>query len=335
MMHKFGQMPDGTEVHRIKLTGYGLVANVLTYGAVLQDLRLDGHEPSLVLGFEDFPSYLAHSPYFGATAGRYINRIRGGHFEIDGKAYQLDQNFLGKHCLHGGSIGIGKRVWNIEEHSDHAVTLSIIVADGEMGFPGELKVRAIFTLQPDHTLDIRYEATTDKPTLCNIGHHSYFNLDGGKSIVDHTLQVEASQYTPVDDELIPTGLVMDVDGTGFDFREPREVKFGGQGGIFDHNLCLSPVRENLRLVATLHSPLSGVSMRINTTEAGLQVYDGAKIDAPVPGLDGVEMGPRVGIAIEPQVWPDSAHHEHFPQAILRPGQQYVQQTQFAFTKATA
>lgn len=332
-MHKFGQMPDGTDVHRVQLSGYGLTANILTYGAVLQDLRLEGHDFPLVLGFEDFESYLAHSPYFGATAGRYINRIRDGHLEIDGKTFQLDQNFLGKHCLHGGSKGVALRVWTIEDYNEVSLTLSIVLADGEMGFPGELKVHAKFTLQPDQTLDIRYGAITDKPTLCNIGHHSYFNLDGSKSIIDHTLQVHASHYTPVDKELIPTGQVIDVEGTSFNFQEPQLVKSGGQDGIFDHNFCLSSGREKLRLVATLHSPSSGVSMQIHTTEPGLQVYDGAKIDIPVAGLDEIMMEPRAGIALEPQVWPDSVHHKHFPQAILRPGEQYVQHTQFVFKKA--
>jgi aldose 1-epimerase len=144
--------------------------------------------------------------------------------------------------------------------------------------------------------------------------------------------VHASHYTPVDEELIPTGQVVDVADTRFDFQEPKEVKFGSQGEILDHNFCLSSGRDELRLIATLHSPLSGVSMQINSTEPGLQVYDGAKVDMPVPGLDGTTMGPRSGIALEPQVWPDSAHHSHFPQAILRPGEQYTQHTQFAFTK---
>jgi len=206
------------------------------------------------------------------------------------------------------------------------------LADGEMGFPGEMKVQALFKLQPDSTLDIRYLAITDKPTLCNIGHHSYFNLDGGESIIDHTLQVHASHYTPVDGELIPTGRVVDVEGTRFNFQEPKKVRLGAQGEILDHNLCLSSDREDMRSVATLRSRMSGVSMKINTTEPGLQVYDGAKIGIPVPGLDGTRMRPRAGIALEPQVWPDSAHHRHFPQAILRPGEQYSQRTQFAFKK---
>lgn len=334
-MQKFGEMPDGREVHRVQLSGHGLTANILTYGAVVQDLRLDGHEAPLVLGFVDFESYLAHSPYFGATAGRNANRIRDGHLEIDGQTYQLDQNFLGKHCLHGGSLGAGKRVWAVDQQNQDSVTLSIVLTDGEMGFPGKMEVQVTYSLLGDGIFDIRYRATTDKPTLCNFAHHSYFNLDGGSSILDHTMQVHASHYTPVDDELIPTGQVLDVEGTGFDFVEPKKVKFGGQDGILDHNFCLSPERTNMRSVAKLHSPLSGISMQVNTTEPGLQVYDGAKVDVPVPGLAGTMMSAHAGIALEPQIWPDSPHHQHFPQAILRPGEEYSQHTQFAFTKASA
>ena len=331
-MDLFGKMPDGTDVHRVQLSGNGLTANILTYGAVVEDLRLDGHDAPLVLGFEDFDSYLKYSPYFGATAGRYANRVRDGHLEIDGQAFQLDQNFIGNHCLHGGAIGVGKRVWTVDQQASDSVALSIVLADGEMGFPGEMKAQVIYSLLPEGTLDIKFSATTDKPTLCNFAHHSYFNLDGVSSILDHTLQVHASHYTPVDDELIPTGKVMDVEGTGFDFRKPKKVEYGGQDGILDHNFCVSSNREDMRPVAKLVSTSSGVSMQVNTTEPGLEVYDGAKVDIPVPGLGGVKMKEHAGIALEPQIWPDSPHHQHFPQAILRPGEQNSLHTQYAFEK---
>lgn len=307
-------------------------ANIITYGAVLQDLRLKGHDAPLVLGYENIESYLAHSPYFGANAGRYANRIRDGHLKIDDKTLQLDQNFLGKHCLHGGSVGVGKRLWTIDAQDSNSVTLSIVLADGEMGFPGEMNLQMTYSILPEGVLDIHYTATTDKPTLCNIAHHSYFNLDGRSSILDHELQVNASHYTPVDDELIPTGQVLDIQGTGFDFSAPKKLELGGQDGILDHNFCISSDRVKLRPVANLHSSTSGVSMQVNTTEPGLQVYDGAKIDSPVPGLEGAQMNSHAGVALEPQVWPDSNHHRHFPQAILRPGEKYAQQTQYVFQK---
>ena len=329
-MSQFGQMPDGTTVERVILRGGGLTANVLSYGAVIQDLRLDSHDAPLVLGFDTFSSYLTHSPYFGATVGRCANRIRDGHLELDGRSYQLDRNFLGKHLLHGGAAGMGKRVWRFDKVGDDCVTLTITQAAGDMGFPGELTTSVTFSLLPDGILDIRIEAETDAPTLCNIAHHSYFNL-GGETVSDHLLMVDAESYLPVDAELIPTGEVRSVAGTGFDFRNPSPVR---QAHPVDHNFCLSRERGPLRPVARLASPASGVAMELRTTEPGLQVYDGAKINVDLPGLSGQTLGAHVGIALEPQVWPDANHHDDFPQAVLRPGEVYQQHTQYIFSKET-
>ncbi len=322
-------MPDGTDVHRIKLVGGGLTAHVLTYGAVLQDLRLEAHEAPLVLGFSEFAPYLTDSPYFGATAGRFANRIRDGHLELDGETYQLDTNFIGKHTLHGGADSMGKRVWEIEHVSVDSATLKITLPDGHMGFPGNLTARVTFSLLADGVLDIRMMGETDKTTLCSLAHHSYFKLDGGATISDHSLQMDALSYLPVDDELIPTGQVAPVEGSGFDFRAPAPVR---QAHLVDHNFCLSQGRGELRLVAMLKSAASGVAMGIRTTEPGLQVYDGSNINIALPGLDGQPMGAFAGIAMEPQIWPDAHHHEHFPQATLRPGETYHQHTQFVFSK---
>ncbi len=322
-------MPDGTDVHRIKLVGGGLTAHVLTYGAVLQDLRLEAHEAPLVLGFPEFAPYLTDSPYFGATAGRFANRIRDGHLELDGETYQLDTNFIGKHMLHGGADSMGKRVWDIEHVSADSATLQIVLPDGHMGFPGRLAARVTFSLLADGVLDIRMMAETDTATICSLAHHSYFKLDGGATISDHSLQMDALSYLPVDNELIPTGQVAPVEGSGFDFRAPAPVR---QAHPVDHNFCLSQGRGELRLVATLKSAASGVAMGIRTTEPGLQVYDGSNINIALPGLDGQPMGAFAGIAMEPQIWPDAHHHEHFPQATLRPGETYHQHTQFVFSK---
>lgn len=328
----FGELPGGEAVDRIQMAGGGLSANILTYGAVLQDLRLEGHKPALVLGYDNLPHYLAHSPYFGATAGRYANRIRDGHLEIDGRAHQLDRNFLGKHCLHGGALGIGKRLWRIEDVGPDRVTLAIHLEDGEMGFPGAMDVRATFRLRADATLEIVYDASAEAPTLCNLAHHSYFNLDGGATILDHRLQIKADHYTPVDDELIPTGEIRTVAETAFDFREARPIGRSGKSEDIDHNFCLSHRRVPSRAVATLSSPVSGISMRIETTEPGLQVYDGTRVASPVPGLAGQPMGPNSGVALEPQIWPDAPHHANFPDAILRPGETYAQTSRFVFER---
>ena len=331
----FGTTPDRTSVHRVAISGGGLTAEVLTWGSVLQDLRLEGHAPSLVLGLETLDDYLAHSRYFGATAGRCANRIRDGRFSLDGTAYQLDRNFLGKHHLHGGSAGIGKRVWEIEALGTDSVTLSIALADGEMGYPGAMLIRQTLSLPGDGVFDIAMEAGTDAPTLCNLAHHSYFNLDGGDTILGQELQVEAERYLPVDDELIPTGGAAPVAGTLFDFRRATRLAGPCAGQAIDHNFCLADGRRALTRVATLRAPQSGVAMDVMTTEPGMQVYDGAKLDVPVPGIDGRRIGAHAGIALEPQVWPDAINHADFPQAVLRPGETYRQHTQYIFSRDKA
>ncbi|MFT4650096.1 MAG: aldose 1-epimerase [Gammaproteobacteria bacterium] len=328
----FGEMPDGTKVERVSLSAGPLSAEVLTYGSVLQDLRLEGHVPSLVLGFERLEHYLAHSPYFGATAGRCANRIRDGRLEVDSMAYQLDQNFLERHHLHGGSAGVGKRIWNIEAIASDQVTLSIELADGEMGYPGKMDIGLTYRLLPEGVLDINLRATTDKTTLCNLAHHSYFNLDGSANILEHFLRIKADAYTQVDKELIPTGEITEVTDSDFDFRQIKPIGSESKQNDIDHNFCLSSHRQKIRTVAELMSPISGISMEIRTTEAGLQVYDGARINPPVGGLDGREMAAYAGIALEPQVWPDAIHHRHFPQAMLHPEETYHQHTQYAFSR---
>jgi len=331
-METFGTLPSGETVHRIRLKGGGLTAHVLTYGAVLQDLRLDQHAAPLVLGFPEFAPYLTHSPYFGATVGRCANRIRDGHVVLDDETFQLDRNFIGKHMLHGGADGLAKQLWQVAEHGPDHATLTTALEDGHMGFPGRLDVQVRFAVTDGGTFDIRMTATTDAPTLCNLAHHSYFNLDGGATISDHLLRVAADRYLPVDQDLIPTGEIRALDGTAFDFRTPAPV---GQAHPVDHNFCLSETRRPMRPVAWLASPSSGIAMECRTTEPGLQIYDGAHIDIDLPGLTGTPMAACAGLALEPQVWPDANHHSQFPQAVLRPGERYDQHTQFCFSRGAA
>jgi aldose 1-epimerase len=312
------------------IADHGLTATFTDLGAVLHDLRLDGHDGPLVLGLADLDEYPARSNYMGATAGRCLNRIGGASFEIDGARYRTDPNFLGRHTLHGGSMGIGKRVWDLDDATDDAVAFRIEQADGDMGFPGRLRIRARFSCAPGATLRIEYEAETDAPTICNLGHHSYWSLDDTGGLDAHVLTVPGGdRYLPVDDDLIPTGEVRSVDGTAFDFRAGRRLP--GEG-LLDHNLCLSDARVGLREVATLRSDASGVTMRLATTEPGLQVYDGAKLTPGPTGLRGVPYGPHAGVALEPQVWPDAPNRPAFPSALLRPGETYRQVTTFSFTK---
>lgn len=331
-MEEFGQLANGAPVHRISIAGGGLTAKFLTYGTVLQDLRLNGHDKPLVLGFENFAPYLTKSPYFGATAGRCANRIRDGHVEISGNVYQLDRNFLGKHSLHGGAISMGKRLWQVDTVDAISVQFSIQLIDQEMGYPAKLDATARFTLLDDGCLDIVYRAVSDGPTLCNLAHHSYFNLSGESTVLDHELVVQANAFLPVDEELIPTGEVRRVANTVFDFQQPKALAKASNYHLLDHNYCTAKSRQSLREVAQLSSKTSNVTMKCLTTEPGLQVYDGAKIDIDELGLAGAKMSAHSGVALEPQTWPDANHHEHFPSAILHKDEQYEQHTQYIFSK---
>ncbi len=315
------------DLNRHVIAGHGLTATFTEWGATLVDLRLDGHAPPLVLGLERLEDYAAgHAQYMGATAGRMANRIGDARFVLDRAEHRTDANFLGKHTLHGGSAGIGKRVWELLDHEGDAIRFGISLAAGEMGFPGRMRIEALFTCALGTQLRVTYRATCDAATLCNLAHHSYWNLDGSADISGHSLTVRADRYVPVNDDLIPTG-VASVDGTTFDFRAGRALP--GEG-LLDHNLCLSDARGALRDVAVLRA--RGMMMTLATTEPGLQVYDGAKVNTPVPGLDGRTYRAHAGMVLEPQVWPDAPNHDGFPSAVLRPGETYAQTTSFRFSK---
>ncbi|SFR37724.1 aldose epimerase family protein [Litoreibacter janthinus] len=329
---KFGEMPDGSEVSRHRIEGGGLVAHVLSFGAAVQELTLSGHEAPLTLGFEDLASYLVDDSYFGAIVGRCANRIGQGQFKIDGTAYQVDRNFEGRHHLHGGSEGAGRRNWIVESVAQDRITLRLDLADGEMGYPGNMTARCTYACLDGGVLDVRLEAKTEAPTVCNFAHHSYWNLDGGPTTRDHVMQINADSMTDVDYDFIPTGQSRDVTGTRYDFRVERPIH---DEVFIDNNLCLSDERQALRRIGSLRSLKSGVSMEIRSTEPGLQVYDGFKLAPASRGLGGRVYEANAGIALEPQLWPDAINQEGFPNAILRPGETYSQQTQFSFSKGNA
>ena len=333
----FGKTGEGVSVHRFSITGGGLTAHIMNWGAVLQDLRLAGHDAPLVLGFDRFEDYPAHSPYMGAIAGRYANRIAGGRFAIAGTTYQADRNFLGKHTLHGGSKSFGKQVWDVLLHGDDFVTFALHDPAGAMGFPGALDVTCTYRMKIPGTLSVELSATSDEATLCNLAHHSYFNLDDGGSgdVLDHRLMLGAEAYLPVDEELIPTGVVKPVDGTAFDFRQARTIRLEQEGEqvLYDHNFCLAAARGPLRQAAWAQGFSSRVEMEVWTTEPGVQFYAGAKVGPPVPGHGGRVYKPYAGFALEPQIWPDSPNRPYFPQAVLWPGEVYRPVTEYRFSKA--
>ena len=330
----FGFTPTGEKVERVTISLGGLTANVITWGAVIQDVRLEGHQPPLVLGFDNFDDYPKYSSYFGATPGRNANRIDSGKFSIDGKSYQLELNEKGITHLHGGSDGTGKRNWLIMEHGPSHVVLQIIDPAGRAGYPGNCTITATYTVREGGVLSVLYETTTDQPTIANICQHSYFNLDGAETALGHEIEIAADHYLPTDERQIPTGEVRSVDGTAFDLRQntPMKREENGEQVLYDHNFCLSAERVAKRKVARVYAPASGVSLEVHTTEPGVQLYTGFKLNTAVPGHDGRHYGPFAGFCLETQIWPDAINHDNFPNAVLRPGETLRQETDYIFSK---
>ena len=321
----FGTTPDGRPVAAVTLRGPHLTARVLTLGATVQDLRLDGVAHPLVLGFPAAEDYFGPGLYAGALVGRFANRLGGGRFAIDGREYRAGCNEAGRNLLHGGADGIHHGIWTIAGLAGDRVALVLELPDGHMGFPGALRIRAEISVCGDAlAFDLRAEA--DAPTLCSLAHHGYFALDDSGDARGHLLQAAADHYLPVDAGLIPTGEIAAVEGTRFDFRRPRDLR----GGDYDHNLCLARARGPLRPVAAL-TGRSGLRMEIETTEPGLQLYDGRHFDGAA-GLDGRRYGPHAGVALETQLWPDAPNHPGFPDAVLRPGQVWRAVTRYRFRR---
>lgn len=318
-------LPDGREVQRLTLRGGGLSATVLTLGAIVQDLRLDGIDHPLVLGAPDAASYLGPTRYFGAIVGRLANRIGNARFTLDGRDYQTDPNFRDRHTLHGGSDGVDVHVWRIEARTPSSVTLSLSLPDGHMGFPGTIALTTRIALE-DGALNFVLGATADAPTPCSLTHHGYFNLDGSGDVRNHSVHIDADHMLPTTDDLIPTGEVAPVAGTRFDFRQPRPL--GPEP--CDRCFCLSDGPRPLRPVAWITGE-SGLALRVETTACGLQFYNGAYL-RDVPGLDGRIYGPQAGLALEAQAWPDAPNQPNFPSAILRPGEAWSETTRYVFTQ---
>ncbi|TKW66036.1 MAG: galactose mutarotase [Paracoccus denitrificans] len=320
-----GTLPDGRAVERITLRNGPMRADILTLGAIVQGLWIEGVAHSVILGCPDIAQYLGKARYFGAIVGRFANRIAGGHFVLDGQSFQTDRNFRGRHCLHGGADGADVHLWRIENASETDVRLALTLGDGHMGFPGRIDMRAQISLSRD-ALTFELSAQSDAATPCSLTHHGLFDLDGTGDIRNHRLCVAAESYLPVDDDLIPIGDIAPVAGTAFDFRSQRQI---GTTGL-DHNFCLSRGRRPLRRVAEL-SGTNGLTMTVEATTCGLQIYDGAYIDA-VPGHGGRIYQSHAGIALEAQAWPDAPNRPDFPDATLRPGEIFAETITYRFTQ---
>ena len=318
-------LPDGDVILRFTLQSNQLRARVLSFGAALQSLYLDGLSHSLVLGYDTPLSYLANPAYLGVIVGRVANRISGGQFSLDGRRYELDRNENGKTTLHGGRDGCSHRNWDVLDHGTSHVTLGLCLPDGHMGFPGKMDLTVSYRLY-DTSLRVELSAQTDAPTVCNPAPHIYFNLDGRPNIDAHLLQLESDQVIPVENGIPQSGPVA-ASTQNLDITQPRRVPPG-----LDHHFCFFPHAGAPRLMATVSA--SGIAMEVRSTAPGLQIYDGSGLEVRGEGLNGTNYGPRAGLALEPHCWIDAPNQAWSHQAALKPGEIFHTQGEFCFQQTT-
>lgn len=332
----FGTTKDGKAVDVYTLrNNNGVEARIINYGGIVLSLKVpdkNGKLGDVVLGYDTLAEYEKETPYFGCLVGRYGNRIAKGKFTLNGKTYSLAVN-NGPNALHGGLKGFDKVVWNARASASPEgpmLALTYTSKDGEEGYPGNLKVTAVYTLTNDDALRLDYTATTDKDTVVNLTQHSYFNLAGKGDILGHIVYLNADKFTPVDSTLIPTGELRPVDGTPFDFRTPtaigarvnaadEQIKFGGG---YDHNWVINKPMGQLGLQARVTEPATGRVLEVLSTSPGLQFYCGNFLDGSLKGKGGWVYQHRNGFCMEPQHYPDSPNQPNFPSVVLKPGQVY-------------
>lgn len=343
----FGKTPDGQAVEIYTLhNAKGAEARILTYGGIVQKLTMPdktGKFADVVLGYDTLQSYIDKTPYFGALIGRYGNRIGGAKFTLEGQTYSLATN-NGPNSLHGGLKGFDKVVWGAKASLSARgpqLALAYLSRDGEEGFPGNLEVAAIYTLTDDNELKLEFTAKTDKATVVNLTHHSYFNLagQGNGDILGHVVYINADKTTPVDSGLITTGEFADVTGSPFDFRKPTAIgarignpdKVLQYGPGYDHNWVINKPLGQFGLQARVEEPTSGRVLEVWSDEPGLQFYAGNFLDGSNIGKGGVPYQIHTGFCMEPQHYPDSPNKPNFPSVVLQPGQTYHNQIVYKFS----
>jgi aldose 1-epimerase len=323
----------------------GMEVTITNFGGTITSIKVPDRNKqfaNVVLGFDSLAPYQTNTSYFGALIGRYGNRIGKGKFQLDGQLYQIPTNDNGN-MLHGGTIGFNKHIWDARDVSDPkaaALELHYVSPDGDMGFPGNLDVTVRYTLDAKNGLEIEYDATTDKATVLNLTNHSYFNLAGAGSdtVLKHRLTLRADHFTPVDDGLIPTGVVQSVEGTPFDFRkgnvtgsrinENNEQLKLGKG--YDHNFVLNEPRDLKQWAVKVEEPNTGRVMEVYTDQPAVQFYTGNFLDGSMQGVGGA-FKYRSALCLETQHYPDSPNHPNFPSVVLRPGEKYHSVTIYRFS----
>jgi aldose 1-epimerase len=339
----FGEAPGHEPVTLYTLTNKnGMSVSIMNYGATIVKILVPdrtGKLGDVVLGFDRLTPYFHHDSYFGATIGRYGNRIAKGTFELEGKVYHVPIN-NGKNSLHGGLHGFDKKVWQFEpvDSDSPAVRFSLLSRDGEEGYPGNLYVTVTFTLNDDNELRIAYHATTDKPTVLNLTNHSYFNLSGAGNgtILDQVLTLNADQYLPVSADLIPTGEIKDVAGTPWDFIKPTPMgahlkETGGEPVGYDHNFILKKgFFSNFTEAAEVEDPASGRTLKVSTDQPGVQLYTGNFLNGKLVGKEGKPYRQYGAFCLETQHYPDSPNEPSGPSTVLMPGDAFESTTVYAF-----
>ncbi|AFL84361.1 galactose mutarotase-like enzyme [Belliella baltica DSM 15883] len=337
---KVQEVPVGDQTAKVfhLENGNGMEVELSSFGAVVSKLIVpdrDGKSENIVLGYESIDGYDTNDYYLGATAGRYANRIAKGKFEIDGSSYQVTTNDGNNH-LHGGNFGFNRKNWDaefIEGEESMKVKMTYTSPDGEEGFPGELVSTVIYELTADNKLLISFEATTDKPTIVNLTHHGYFNLSAMKEdILGHELKINAAKYTPVDNELIPTGELKDVSGTPFDFNTPTTIgaRISEIQGGYDHNYVVKEQHDGqLTKMAELYHAGSGRVMELYADSPAVQFYSGNFLDGGLT-TNGVTYSQYMGLCLEPQTFPNAPNEPSFPSARLNPGEKYSHKIELHF-----
>jgi aldose 1-epimerase len=323
----WGRTPAGETIERFTFANSrGVVAKVTNLGAILTELWVpdrNGEVANIVLGFDAVDGYLAEHPYFGSTVGRVGNRIGGARFELDGVEHRVTPN-EGVNHLHGGARGFHCHLWDTAPDGDRAVAFRLRSPDGDEGYPGNLDASVRYALEDDG-LRIDYQATADAPTPVNLTNHSYFNLAGSGTIVDHVVEIAADYDTPTDDLMIPTGEVAPVAGTGIDFTSPTRIgdridQYLDHANGYDHNFVLRSGGGGLAFAARVKEPASGRILEVWTTEPAMQLYTGNWLDGTLVGIGGVTYPTHGGLCLETQHYPDSVNHPQFPSTIVRPGE---------------
>lgn len=339
----FQSVVDGDSTNLYVLTNSnGMEVTVTNYGGVIVSVMVpdkNGDMQDVVLGFDNIDDYVNINNNFGATIGRYGNRIANGKIVVEGVEYDLPKNNYG-HTLHGGPNGFNTKVFKANQLDGQTVEMTYLSKDGEEGFPGNLSVKVTMKLTDDNAIDISYEAETDKETVCNLTNHSYFNLSGDASntILDDLLMVNADSFTPVDATFMTTGEIAPVEGTPMDFRTPTAIGErinadydqlkNGKG--YDHNWVLNAKGDVTQLAATVYSPKTGIELEVFTSEPGLQIYTGNFLDGTITGKNGVVYNQRTAICLESQKYPDSPNKPEWPSPYLKPGDRYTSKCVYKF-----